>query len=168
MTSPPKRPIISLKFKTPPVPPAGSVKPAVTAPQPTPRQPSPRQPAPSPAPPAAPPPPAPAPKPARKSGGSISPDLFKVAIKAAGLAIQNVVADPEWKSEELFQQYQAAKERATSTHKHQAKLVSTVATRRHNKDIEQADVESAAMRAAYAAALVALVDHPEKGGEPEA
>jgi len=166
MTSPPKRPIISLKFKTPPVTPAGSVKPAAVAPQPPPR-PSPRQPSPQPPPPpAAPPPPAPKPKPARKSGGSISPDLFKAAIKAAGLAIQNVVADPDWKSEELFHQYQSAKERASSTHKHQAKLVSTVATRRHNRDIEQADVESAAMRAAYAAALVALVDFP-KDEEPE-
>lgn len=167
MTSPPKRPIISLKFKTPPVSPAGSVKPAAAAPQLTPRQPSPRQPSPPP-PPAAAPAPAPKPKPARKSGGSISPDLFKAAIKAAGLAIQNVVADPGWKSEELFHQYQAAKERANSTHKHQAKLVSTVATRRHSRDIEQADVESAAMRAAYAAALVALVDFPDKGEEPEA
>jgi hypothetical protein len=94
--------------------------------------------------------------------------VFKAAIKAAGLAIQNIVADPEWKNEELFHQYQSAKERASSTHKHQAKLVSTVATRRHSRDIEHADVESAAMRAAYAAALVALVDFREKAEEPEA
>jgi hypothetical protein len=126
----------------------------------------PPQPSPSaPPPPPVAPPPGPAPRAARahkKSSPSISPDLFKAAIKAAGLAIQNVVADPEWKSEDLFRQYQAAKEHANSTHKHQAKLVSTVATRRHNRDIAEADVESAAMRAAYAAALVALVDFPEK------
>jgi flagellar biosynthesis/type III secretory pathway protein FliH len=97
------------------------------------------------------------PKPNRR-GPAISPDLFKAAVKAAGVAIQSVVADPEWKSEDLLHQYQTAKEQATSTNKQQAKLVSTVATRRHARDIEQADVENAAMRAAYAAALVALVE----------
>ncbi len=107
---------------------------------------------------AAPPPKAAAkPEPAKKAGPVISPDLFKAAVRAAGLAIQNVVADPEWKSEDLLHQYQAAKPGATSTNKQQAKLISTVATRRHAKDIEQAGVESAAMRAAYAAALVTLV-----------
>jgi hypothetical protein len=166
MTSPPRRPIISLKFKRPD-PVAGDLKPA--APVVRPPVPAAKPPATSPSappPPPAAPPPTPAPaqrvRAHKKGSPSISPDLFKAAIKAAGLAIQNVVADPEWKSEDLFRQYQAAKEHANSTHKHQAKLVSTVATRRHNRDIEQADVESAAMRAAYAAALVALVDFPEK------
>ena len=97
------------------------------------------------------------PEPTKKSGPAISPELFKAAVRAAGLAIQNVVADPEWKSEDLLHQYQAAKTGATSTNKQQAKLISTVATRRHAKDIDQAGVESAAMRAAYAAALVTLV-----------
>lgn len=186
MTSPPRRPIISLKFKKPDIA-AGDLTPPVP---PTPPKPP------------APPPArkfepatktvftvnteatakakgeakakaeasakaeaAPKPQQSRKSGPAISPDLFKAAIKAAGLAINNIVADPEWKSEDLLHQYQAAKEHATSTQKQQAKLVSTVATRRHGKDIEQADVESPAMRAAYAAALVALVRGVDKSEE---
>lgn len=201
MTSPPRRPIISLKFKKPeaesgesspsvpakpaapppPVPPLARNKtefvfkpqpktaPAARDPFFKPTQPFAKAPSPK----AAPfdrPRPAPEPKaePAEskarpRKGPAISPDVFKSAIRAAGMAIQNVVTDPEWKSEELLHQYQAAKEHATSTHKQQAKLVSTVATRRHNRDIEQADVENAAMRAAYAAALVALVEAADKG-----
>jgi hypothetical protein len=116
--------------------------------------------------PARPAPPKPAPaaeaaskaEPAKKHSPAISPEIFKAAVKAAGIAIQHVVADPEWKSEDLLHQYQAAKEHATSTHKQQAKLVSTVATRRHGRDIDEAGVENPAMRAAYAAALVALVE----------
>jgi hypothetical protein len=201
MTSPPRRPIISLKFKKPeleagesspsappkpaappaPVPPparhktefvfkpSGSKAPAVRDPFQKPSHPL-GKPGPAKAPagektkpaPVAKPEPAEA-KPRSRKGPAISPDVFKSAIRAAGMAIQNVVADPEWKSEDLLHQYQAAKEHATSTHKQQAKLVSTVATRRHSRDIEHADVENAAMRAAYAAALVALVEAADKG-----
>lgn len=179
MTSPPRRPIISLKFKTPDAA-RGDIKPP--EPQPAPARPA-AAPPPLPAKPAAarspsakpfaaksaparPAPPKPAPaaeaaskaEPAKKHSPAISPEIFKAAVKAAGIAIQHVVADPEWKSEDLLHQYQAAKEHATSTHKQQAKLVSTVATRRHGRDIDEAGVENPAMRAAYAAALVALVE----------
>lgn len=199
MTSPPRRPIISLKFKkpeldagesSPSAPPKPAAPPAppparhktefVFKPSPS-KAPAARDPffktpqpfsksAPAKAPAAEKSKPAPVAKaepaeakPRSRKGPAISPDVFKSAIRAAGMAIQNVVADPEWKSEELLHQYQAAKEHATSTHKQQAKLVSTVATRRHNRDIEHADVENAAMRAAYAAALVALVEAADKG-----
>ena len=163
MTSPPRRPIISLKFKTPPTPsgdlkPVAPAKPASPAKSVSSARPASHAVPPPPPPPASPPQQAAKPETAKKSGPAISPDLFKAAIRAAGQAIQNVVADPEWKSEDLLHQYQAAKDSATSTHKQQAKLVSTVATRRHTKDIQQAGVENAAMRAAYAAALVALVE----------
>lgn len=200
MTSPPRRPIISLKFKkpeleagesSPSAPPKPAAPPAPTPPParhktefvfkppaskaPVARDPFFKTPQPFSKPAGAKSPAAAKPKPAAKAepvepaksrsrkGPAISPDVFKAAIRAAGMAIQNVVADPEWKSEDLLHHYQAAKEHATSTHKQQAKLVSTVATRRHNRDIEHADVENAAMRAAYAAALVALVEAAEKG-----
>jgi hypothetical protein len=204
MTSPPRRPIISLKFKKPESA-AGETEPDVAAKPAAPPAPAerrfepltktktvvhvtpafkssaatraaqslfkpaaPAKPAmakPAPAKPVAAPKAAPVeeaaaaekPRPSRR-GPAISPELFKAAVKAAGVAIQNVVADPEWKSEDLLHQYQTAKEQASSTNKQQAKLVSTVATRRHARDIEHADVENAAMRAAYAAALVALVE----------
>lgn len=179
MTSPPRRPIISLKFKTPDAT-RGDIKPP--APQPAPARPiappppSPAKPVPARSPsakpfaakpaPGKPTPAKPAPavqaEPAKKHSPAISPDIFKAAVKAAGIAIQHVVADPEWKSEDLLHQYQAAKEHATSTHKQQAKLVSTVATRRHGRDIDEAGVENPAMRAAYAAALVALVEAAAK------
>jgi hypothetical protein len=180
MTSPPRRPIISLKFKTPdaargdiqpPAPQPAPARPASPPPPPSPAKPAPaRSPSakplagkpafakPVPARPAPPVSETPKAEPARKHSPAISPDIFKAAVKAAGIAIQHVVADPEWKSEDLLHQYQAAKEHATSTHKQQAKLVSTVATRRHGRDIDEAGVENPAMRAAYAAALVALVE----------
>jgi hypothetical protein len=195
MTSPPRRPIISLKFTKPELAagdgqPTAPAKPTASAPLPPPVRKS--EPLFKPkttaaktvvkmtkdatmkafAPVAAKPAPvqeAPAatakPRPARK-GPAISPELFKAAVKSAGLAIQNVVADPDWKSEDLLHSYQTAKEQASSTNKQQAKLVSTVATRRHSRDIGNADVENAAMRAAYAAALVTLVNGPDKEEEP--
>jgi hypothetical protein len=200
MTSPPRRPIISLKFKKPelesgePSQPAPAKPAALLPPAPPParhktefffkpaspktapiRDPFAKTPAPKPkAQPAEKLRPAPATdsdaadaRQRPRKGPAISPEVFKAAIRSAGIAIQNVVADPEWKSEELLHQYQSAKEHATSTHKQQAKLVSTVATRRHSRDIEHADVENAAMRAAYAAALVALVEAADKNASGE-
>jgi hypothetical protein len=168
------RPIISLKFKAPPAEaerPVGSTaeigrKPAVSGREPliAPKLPSRRQgvrevvvakPAPV---------PARAPAAAAQEDAKpvpIPPAAFKAATKAATQAVNSVLADPGWQSAELQRSYQEAKLRAEPIHRKQAKLISGVVLKRVAPNLDEGEIKSLAMRAAYAAAFSVLTGKTE-------
>jgi hypothetical protein len=166
------RPIISLKFKTPPAEvdrPAGRSaelgrKPDAPGREPliAPKLPSRRQgvrevvvakPAPV---------PAPAAKPQEDAKPvPIPPAAFKAATKAATQAVNAVLADPGWQSAELQRSYQEAKLRAQPIHRKQAKLISGVVLKRVAPNLDGGETKSLAMRAAYAAAFSSLIGKTE-------
>lgn len=166
------RPIISLKFKAPPAEaeqPAGNTveaarKQQVSGREPfvLPKVPSRKQgvrevvvarPAPAPAPPVA-------KAPAETKPVPIPPAAFKAATKAATQAVGSVLADPSWQSAELQRSYQEAKLHALPVHRKQAKLISGIVLKRLAPDLEEGEVKTLAMRAAYAAAFSTLTAEP--------
>lgn len=166
------RPIISLKFKTPPPGPDAARAPA------PPRRDAAERPVGAEARPVAPTKPAPQRRPAlreviltkpapkaepvieeSKASPPIEPAAFKAATKAAMRAASSVVADPAWQSAELQKSYQEAKSHARPIHRKQAKLVSGIVMRRVASDLpEESETRGLAMRAAYAAAFASLID----------
>ena len=102
-----------------------------------------------------------------KPAPPIEPAAFKAATKAATKAASSVVADPTWQSGDLQRSYQDAKTRAQSLHRKQAKLISGIVMRRVAPDLpEESETRSLAMRAAYAAAFVSLIESAEAVAEP--
>jgi hypothetical protein len=94
-----------------------------------------------------------------KSAPAIEPAAFKAATKAAMKAASSVVADPTWQSAELQRSYQGAKTHAQPVHRKQAKLISGIVMRRVAPDLpEESETRTLAMRAAYAAAFASLIE----------
>lgn len=91
----------------------------------------------------------------------IPPAAFKSATKAATEAVSAVLADPAWQSADLQRSYQDAKLRAQPIHRKQAKLISGIVLKRLAPDLDEGEVKSLAMRAAYAAAFSVLAGQPE-------
>ena len=158
------RPIISLKFKTPPPGPDAARAPA------PPRRDAAERPVGAEARPVAPTKPAPQRRPALREviltkpapkaepvieESKASPPIEPAAMRAAS----SVVADPAWQSAELQKSYQEAKSHARPIHRKQAKLVSGIVMRRVASDLpEESETRGLAMRAAYAAAFASLID----------
>lgn len=91
----------------------------------------------------------------------IPPAAFKAATKAATQAVNSVLADPGWQSADLQRSYQEAKLRAQPIHRKQAKLISGVVLKRVAPDLDEGETKSLAMRAAYAAAFSVLTGKAE-------
>lgn len=87
----------------------------------------------------------------------IPPAAFKAATKAATQAVSAILADPAWQSAELQRSYQDAKAHALPLHRKQAKLISGIVLKRVAPDLEEGDTKTLAMRAAYAAAFATLI-----------
>jgi hypothetical protein len=89
---------------------------------------------------------------------TIEPKTFRRALAEAIEAATSAGADPEWTSPSLHERYVTAKASSTTEIRRQANLVSSVALSRTVRGKVDGETMDRARRAAYAAAFSALVE----------